>query len=356
LRQLYRTILMLLMLKEVTYQIKSSPEEYISNFVDLYDESTFSNFSCAENVLPPSSLKIRTFVNFYLVNDIRYINKYFQEVNKRLQPNDHFCGCLETFSAKQKRQPLANIPFIGKIYSGFDFIIHRVFPKISGIKIIYFSLTKGQSRLLSKAEVFGRLVCCGFEIVDYKDIDEIIYFIAQKKSEPNEDIKPSYGPLFKMERIGKDGKKFHVYKLRTMHPYSEYLHDFVLQNNGYSANGKPAKDFRLTPWGKFLRRYWLDELPQLINVVKGEMKLVGVRPVSERYFQDIPADLQKLRLKQKPGCIPPYLALGLKSNVEDVQKAEREYLREKLKNPYSTDIQYFYKALYHIIIKKKRSA
>lgn len=344
------------MLKEISYQIQSEPEAYFSEFVDDRNSDTFVNYSSFENLLPPSNKYIHNYINFFLVNDIRYINKYFRQINNRLQYNSYFCGCMETFSAKQKKRKLSGIPVINKMIGGFDFIVHRVFPKISGVKSIYFSFTKGQSRLLSKAEVFGRLVCCGFEIVDYKDIGEIIYFVAKKVSEPYEDHKPSYGPLFKMERIGKDGKKFQVYKLRTMHPYSEYLHDFILKNNGYSATGKPAKDFRLTPWGKFLRRYWLDELPQLINVVRGEMKLVGVRPVSERYFQDIPPDLQSLRLKQKPGCIPPYLALGLKSNVHDVQKAEREYLQEKLKRPFSTDFRYFYKALYHIIIKKKRSA
>jgi hypothetical protein len=344
------------MLKEVSCQIENEVDLFYSKYIDLNDSNTFVNKSSLENALPTDEMSLKHIVNLYLVNDIRYINKYFRTINERLQFNDFYCGCLETFSAKQKKQKLSKVPLIGKTVSLFDFVVHRVFPKIWGVKSIYFSFTKGQSRLLSKAEVFGRLVCCGFDIVDFKDINEIIYFVARKSSEPKIDMKPSYGPVFKMTRIGKNGKTFFVYKFRTMHPYSEYLHDFILQNNGYSSSGKPAKDFRLTPWGKFLRRYWLDELPQLINVCKGEMKLVGVRPVSERYFQDIPQDLQQLRLTQKPGCIPPYLALGLKSNVHDVQKAEREYLEEKLKRPYSTDFRYFYKALYHIVIKKKRSA
>ncbi|MEX1189798.1 MAG: sugar transferase [Bacteroidia bacterium] len=345
------------MLKEITYQAPNSAEAYFSEFLQLHHPVTFVNYSVVgENALPSEGTEVNNIINFSLVNDIRYINKYFQKVNQKLEQGDYFCGCLETFSAKQSKQNFGKVPILKKALSFFDFVVHRVFPKIKGIKYVYFSVTKGQSRLLSKAEVFGRLVCCGFEIVDYKDIDEIIYFVAKKASEPKEDIKPSYGPIFKMARIGKDGKVFFVYKFRTMHPYSEYLQDFVLQSNGYASSGKPAKDFRLTPWGKFLRRYWLDELPQLLNVMKGEMKLVGVRPVSSRYFQDIPTDLQKLRLTQKPGCIPPYLALGLKSNVHDVQRAEREYLEEKIKKPYSTDFRYFYKALYHIIIKKKRSA
>ena len=110
------------------------------------------------------------------------------------------------------------------------------------------------------------------------------------------------------------------------------------------------------PWGKFLRRYWLDELPQLINVLKGELKLVGARPVSQRYFQDIPADIQKLRLEQKPGCIPPYVALNRQGSVESVLAAEKEYLLEKKSNPYFTDSRYMFQAVINIMFRGKRSA
>ncbi len=169
-------------------------------------------------------------------------------------------------------------------------------------------------------------------------------------------MSPSYGPLFKMRRIGKDGKIIGVYKFRTMHPYSEYLQDYILKLNGYAETGKPANDFRLVPYAKFVRRFWLDEIPQLINVLRGELKLVGCRPVSQRYFRDIPKDIQELRLTQKPGCIPPYVALNRTGSVEDVLQAEKEYLKEKLQNPYITDTKYFFKAFYNILIKNKRSA
>ncbi len=159
-----------------------------------------------------------------------------------------------------------------------------------------------------------------------------------------------------MPRIGKNGKIIKVYKMRTMHPYAEYLHSYILKLHGYAESGKPANDFRLTPWGKFMRKYWLDELPQLINVLKGDLKLVGVRPISQRYFLDIPKDLQELRLRHKPGCIPPYVALNRKGNVKSVLQAEREYLEEKTRNPYTTDIKFFFKAIFNIVFRRKRSA
>ena len=57
-----------------------------------------------------------------------------------------------------------------------------------------------------------------------------------------------------MPRIGKNGNIINVYKLRTMHPYSEYIQDHILQKYGYNDSGKPANDFRLSTWGKFLRK------------------------------------------------------------------------------------------------------
>ena len=175
--------------------------------------------------------------------------------------------------------------------------------------------------------------------------------LAKKVKEPAYDMSPSYGPLSKMKRIGKNGKIIGVYKFRTMHPYSEYLQDYILKLNGYSETGKPANDFRLVPYAKYLRRYWIDELPQLINLFKGELKLVGCRPVSQRYFEDIPREIQELRLTQKPGCIPPYVALNRIGSVESVLQAEKEYLEEKIRKPFFTDTKYFFKALYNIFIK-----
>lgn len=297
-----------------------------------------------------------TLINLSKVNNIRYINKFFNAVNRKLENGNMFVCCFETISARKARYKIGKVPVIGTVFFIFEFIFLRMFPKIWGLKKIYFILTKGKNRLLSKAEVLGRLVSCGFEILSYESFEGITYVTSKKIKEPEYNPNVSYGPVFKMERIGKGGKLIGVYKFRTMHPYAEYLQDHVIKMHGYAASGKPANDFRLTPWGGFLRRYWLDELPQLINVCKGEMKLVGVRPISKRYFEEIPEDLRELRLQQKPGCIPPYVALNRKGSVEEAIKAEREYLLEKQKHPYFTDTRYFFKAIFNIIFRKKRSA
>lgn len=92
--------------------------------------------------------------------------------------------------------------------------------------------------------------------------------------------------LFKQKRIGKDGNSFYIYKFRTMHENADnILADFLRNNHKarifWEENHKLKDDPRVTRIGKFLRKTSLDELPQLINVIKGEMSLVGPRPIVE---------------------------------------------------------------------------
>lgn len=329
---------------------------YLSAVVDLENNNTLIVSTTNEFNILNHHGQIESLINLSKVNNIRYINKFFERVNSRLHNGNIFVVCFETITARKERHRLGRIPFIRNIWFGAEFVFLRMFPKIWGLKKIYFLLTRGRNRLLSKAEVMGRLVSCGFQIESSQAFNGLTYIVTKKIEAPAFNIKASYGPIFKMKRIGKGGKIIGVYKFRTMHPYAEYLQDYVLKLNGYADSGKPKDDFRLTPWGRILRRYWLDELPQLINVCNGKLKLVGVRPISLRYFQDIPTDLQELRLKFKPGCIPPYVSLDRKSDVTSVLQSEREYLEEKVKRPYTTDTRYFFKAIYNIIFKRKRSA
>jgi lipopolysaccharide/colanic/teichoic acid biosynthesis glycosyltransferase len=329
---------------------------FLEKYVDVESEktlvvSTTNTFNILNN-----QNRLHSLINLSRTNDIRFINKFFNAVNSKLTKGDLYIGCLETLTSRMLRLPIGKIPVIGTAYFTFEFIFNRLAPKTPILKKIYFLVTRGRRRLLSKAEVLGRLVCCGFEIMDHQAIVGLTYFVVKKVKEPAFDMNPSYHAIFKMQRLGKNGKMIGVYKMRTMHAYAEYLQGYVLENNGYAPTGKPANDFRLTPWGRVMRKYWLDELPQLLNVVKGDLKLVGVRPITRRYAQDIPQDLLELRLKHKPGCIPPYVALDRKGNVKDVLQAEREYLLEKNARPYTTDTRYFFKAVYNIVFRKKRSA
>lgn len=330
--------------------------DFISHYADVDDPGTLLVNTTSEFNILNHKEDYNAVINLGKVNNIRYINKFFNGVNKKLSNGNVFICCFETIGSRKSKNTVRNLPVIGRIFFMLEFIFLRMFPKIWGLKKIYFLITRGRNRLLSKAEVLGRLVSCGFEIVHYESFNGLMYVVSKRVKEPEYNMNVSYGPIFKMQRIGKNGKMIGVYKFRTMHPYAEYLQDYVIKLSGYSETGKPANDFRMTPWGSFLRKYWIDELPQLLNVLKGEMKLVGVRPVSKRYFEEIPYDLRELRLKQRPGCIPPYVALNRKSSVEEAIKAEREYLIEKTAHPYFTDTKFFFKALFNIIFRRKRSA
>ncbi|MEL4455475.1 sugar transferase [Lutimonas vermicola] len=329
--------------------------KYCENYVDICSADSLvilkHNSRRLERVHELNNL-----VSLQKLNDVRFINKYLEKVNSKIENGGVMVGCFETFTARRERIALNKIPVLGSIYFATEFLIKRIFPKVSLTKKYYFDITKGNDRLLSKAEGLGRLVSCGFRIMDYKTIDGLLYFVVKKVREPYFDENPSYGPVYKMPRLGKNGKIIGVYKFRTMHPYSEYLQDYMVNAYGYAKTGKPANDFRIPKWGKFMRKFWLDEVPQLYNVLKGELKLVGVRPVSERYFQDIPREMQKLRLTQIPGCIPPYVALNRDGNVMSVLQSEKEYLEEKIRNPYTTDMRYFFSAIFNIVFKHKRSA
>jgi lipopolysaccharide/colanic/teichoic acid biosynthesis glycosyltransferase len=329
---------------------------YLKEHLNINDSSVnLSATTTPFNIENLNGENLLGIVNLKKVNDMRYINKFFEAVNSKLHDAGLYIGCVETSSQRYKRIGKRYPAFIRQFVIIIDFIINRILPRLSSFKNIYFNITAGVKRTISKAEVLGRLVSCGFEIIEYKEINNLTYFVAMKTGEPAFNPNPSYGPLFKMPRIGKNGDIIFVYKFRTMHPFSEYLQDYVLRLNGYSVVGKPADDFRLTKWGKFMRKYWLDELPQLINVLKGEMKLVGIRPLSKRAFSEYPDDVKRMRVKYKPGCIPPYVAL-LKQGMQQSIEAERTYLQEKEKNPLTTDIKYFKLAILNIVTNKIRSA
>lgn len=318
---------------------KTSVQETIAKFeVDILDDNYYDSY-----------------INLQRINDIPRINKFFKSVNSKLPVNGVFIGCVENFILRRRRILKKYPRIISRPYYFADFIFKRVVPKLPILKKLYFYITHGRNRVLTLAETLGRLVYCGFEIIKYEQHNGLTYFVTKKIKSPSTDPHPSYGPLFKMKRVGKNGQLINVYKFRTMHPYAEYIQDYVLKINGYNEVGKIANDIRITSWGRFFRKYWIDEMPQLINVLKGEMKLVGARPLSKKVYSEYPEDVKKLRLNHKPGCIPPSVSLLVQS-MELTIEAERNYLMDvKNKSPFITDVRYFYKAVYNILSNKIRS-
>nr|WP_262984046.1 sugar transferase [Bacillus wiedmannii] len=123
------------------------------------------------------------------------------------------------------------------------------------------------------------------------------------------------GPVFfKQMRVGKDEKGFGMYKFRSMvTDAEEKLQDLLQHNEVSGAMFKMKDDPRVTKIGKFIRKTSIDELPQLINVLKGEMSLVGPRPPLLREVKTYTA-YDKQRLKVIPGCTGLWQVSG-RSNI-----------------------------------------
>jgi hypothetical protein len=294
-------------------------------------------------------------VDLRLINHQSDLNAHFRELHDFQPDTGILIGCVETIVERKERFRSTVPRWWFKPAWIIDFTIHRAIAKIGLTRNIYRYLTNGKYHVISKAEVLGRLVYCGYEIVRHETIHNRMYFSAVKKREPRLGDKPSCGIIFKMKRIGKEGKIIGVYKIRTMHPYSEYLQDYIVKMNGYNKIGKPENDFRLTSWGRFIRKLYLDEMPQLLNVAKGELNLVGVRPLSEFGFKSLPIGLQRERIKFKPGCIPPNVSLGI-TGFNGVIHAEKIYLKAMSRNRLLTNFRFFFMAIHNLLSRKSKSS
>src|ERR1700744_48999 len=132
-------------------------------------------------------------------------------------------------------------------------------------------------------------------------------------------VAESSGPiLFRQRRTGRDGRTFVIYKFRTMH---------VLED-GSDIVQATRNDHRTTMVGRFLRRFSVDELPQLLNVVKGDMSLVGPRPhavAHDRYYlQTVPS--YKFRFYSKPGITGLAQVKGYRGEVRDISHMEERII------------------------------
>jgi hypothetical protein len=299
--------------------------------------------------------KTKLFINLHKLNDVRWFNKYFLAAQSALEKDGYLVGKAHTIETHKDYFAGKYPTYISHLVYAIHFIFNRVMPKLPGTKKVYFALTKGRKRTVSKAEVFGRLYFCGFKVEAERIMDNRLYFIAKKNGLPSLDKNPTYGPLVRLKRFAGDNRMITVYKFRTMYPYSEYLQHHVYEKNNLEKGGKFKDDFRITVWGKLLRKTWLDELPMLYNWLKGDLKLLGVRPLSGQYLSLYSARLRELRSKVRPGLIPPFYA-DMPSTFEEIQDSELRYIESYLKRPLVTQLKYFHKCAVNILLKKERSA
>ena len=167
----------------------------------------------------------------------------------------------------------------------------------------------------------------------------------------NKDFHPIF---FKQKRIGKNGKLFNFYKFRSMVPNADEVLTKLLKEDKeaakeYKINKKLENDPRITKIGKILRKTSIDELPQLINVLKGDMSLIGNRPYLPREKEDM-GDYYNDILKTKPG-LTGYWQVSGRSNTtfEERLKLEKYYSNH---NSLKLDIKIFFKTFKVVLLHK----
>lgn len=140
----------------------------------------------------------------------------------------------------------------------------------------------------------------------------------------------SDGPIFfKQKRIGQHGKEFYICKFRSMYKDAEKkVEELQKYNQTNELMFKMYDDPRITKVGKFIRKYSIDELPQLFNVLKGEMSLVGFRPPLPSEVSKY-KDLYYVRFAMMPGLTGPWQVSGRSKikEFEDVVNLEYEYAK-----------------------------
>ena len=155
----------------------------------------------------------------------------------------------------------------------------------------------------------------------------------------------SKGPIiFKQDRVGKDGKIFSMYKFRSMIVNAEELKAKLETKNEMSGPMfKMKNDPRITKVGRFIRKTSIDELPQLINVIKGDMSLVGPRPSLPKEVEQFSPWMLE-RLKVKPGITCYWQVMG-RNNIafEEWMKLDVKYVHEM---NYWLDIKLIFKTFF----------
>jgi lipopolysaccharide/colanic/teichoic acid biosynthesis glycosyltransferase len=152
------------------------------------------------------------------------------------------------------------------------------------------------------------------------------------------------GPVFfTQERAGKDMKPFTIYKFRSMYKNAESMFERMQAQNEQTGHAFKIKDDpRVTHVGKFIRKYSIDELPQLLNIIKGDMSIVGPRPILYSQMEECNA-YEKQRLIVKPG-LTCYWQVGGRANIkwDEWVELDLKYIKDM---SIGTDLKLIFKTI-----------
>ena len=155
---------------------------------------------------------------------------------------------------------------------------------------------------------------------------------------------PGASPIYTQERLGLNGKPFKLYKFRSMVPDAEKQLDSLLSQNEMQGPAfKMKNDPRITRFGRFIRKCCVDELPQLINIIKGEMSFVGPRPPLPREVEQY-TEHQKQRLTVIPGltCYWQITKHRNDRSFDEWLELDLKYIEER---SVKTDLTVFFKTI-----------
>ncbi|MBR9682952.1 sugar transferase, partial [Candidatus Woesearchaeota archaeon] len=157
---------------------------------------------------------------------------------------------------------------------------------------------------------------------------------------------------------GLNGVPIQVYKIRTMHSGSDKLKIDLSKQKIVDSNGSSVEDNRRIESRRWLRRWGIDEWPQLYNILEGEMSLVGLRPREEYYLDQLDERYKGYKnrvLQYKPGLFPPERIEKNTGSLDDFVKRGIAYLDKKDVSSIRTDFVYFFKIMYSKIIERTKN-
>jgi len=320
----------------------------------------------SEDKIPETTDRLGLLVQTRSFNALRRLNIFLKDLPAAVEMGGYF-----VFRYRPLEEELEELreeksgPGLLLAYA-FHFIWFRALPKIPILEKVFFLKPFGfldeflfrkagdRRRVLARAEVWGRMAFWGFEVLAERKSGNDHWVVSRRIESPESKRQPSFFLVVGLQKVGLDGVPLRLHKLRTMYPFSEFIQAKLYRDHGLSETGKFKDDFRLTDYGKFLRKYWLDEIPQVWDWLRGDIKLVGMRATSPHFLGLYPKELYDLYIQIKPGLIPPIFDENTQG-FEDIVRIELEYLQAHYEHPVVTDIRYFFRTFNDIVFRGVRS-
>lgn len=327
-------------------QIKEDKKNalFLSNFecINVLENEINKNYNLLAYV--NFNYKLDTFNNKVVLKNLEEV-RYFI-INHRVDEIFLSASCYSQFEELLKDLKLIGVPTSINI-SDFssNYVGESLIKNIGALTFITSAVkvvTLRQIFLKRLMDISGAIIGIIFTFI----VALIIYPKVQKESK---------GPLiFKQKRVGKNGQPFYIYKFRSMYLDAEERKKELMSQNDLDTTlmFKMKDDPRIFPFGQKLRDWSIDELPQFINVLKGDMSLVGTRPPTLEEYKQYEFHHFK-RLAVKPGITGLWQVSG-RSNIEDFEKVVELDLKYIQEWSISMDIKILFKTL-KVVLKREGS-